>query len=167
MKKLIFIFTLISGFVFLQSCTGPEGPRGPQGFPGPASEVFEITGSFTANNDFSIGVDLSPAIFVEDVILVYELSGSFSGNDIWSPLPKTYYLNDGRDLRYHFDFSRHDVQIYLDVIDPWNVPNQYVLSKTFRIVIVPGYFSLDGIDLNDIDAVMNVLNLNNDSVIEL
>lgn len=166
MKKIAFIFTLISGMLFLQNCTGPEGPRGPQGFPGPASEVFEVTGSFTTNNDYTINVPLNPAIYNSDVVLVYELSGVVGGNtDVWKPLPAVYYLNDGRDLRYFFDFTRNDVQIYLDVIDPWlDIPDPYRINKTFRIVIVPGYFSLDGIDTSNINAVMNALSLTSDSI---
>lgn len=166
MRKIAFIFTLILGVVSFQSCTGPEGPRGPQGYPGPASEVFEVTGSFTSNNNYTINVSLNPAIYNSDVVLVYELAGVVSGNtDVWKPLPAVYYLNDGRDLRYFFDFTRNDVQIYLDVIDPsFNIPDPYRINKTFRIVIVPGYFSLDGIDTSDINAVMNALSLTSNSV---
>lgn len=164
MKKIAFIFTFIVGVMSFQSCTGPEGPRGPQGYPGPASEVFEITGSFTSNNDYRIGVPLNPAIYDSDVVLVYELSGSFNGNDVWNPLPVQYYFNDG-DLRYFFDFTRHDIMIYLDTnLVPAFVPDMYRINKTFRIVIVPGYFSLDGIDTSDVNAVMGALSLTSDSV---
>lgn len=163
MKKIVFILSVFTAVV-LQSCTGPEGPRGPQGVPGPASEVFEITSSFTSTDNYTINVPLTPAIYSSDVVLVYELAGIYNGNDIWSSLPVQYYL-DGGDLRYFFDFTRNDIQIYLDTnLNPASLPDMYRINKTFRIVIVPGYFPLNGINTSDINAVMGVLNLNNDSV---
>lgn len=169
MKKIIFIFMCATGMLFLNGCTGPEGPRGPQGNPGTSiiSEVFEITGSFSSNNDYSIGVTLNPAIYSSDVVLVYELSGSHNGNDVWTPLPIVYYFGSG-DLRYFFDFSRYDIQIYLDTnLNPANLPDHFRINKTFRVVIVPGYFSTLGVDMNDLDAVMQKLALTDDSFISL
>lgn len=158
-----------TGMLFLNGCTGPEGPRGPQGNPGTSiiSEVFEITGSFSSNNDYSIGVTLNPVIYSSDVVLVYELSGSHNGNDVWTPLPIVYYFGSG-DLRYFFDFSRYDIQIYLDTnLNPANLPDHFRINKTFRVVIVPGYFSTLGVDMNDLDAVMQKLALTDDSFISL
>lgn len=169
MKKIIFILMLATGIVFLNGCTGPEGPRGPQGNSGIniLSEVREITGSFSSNNDYSINVSLNPAIYSSDVVLVYELSGSYNGNDIWTPLPVVYYYGSG-DLRYFFDFSRNDIQIYLDTnLNPASLPDHYRINKTFRIVIVPGYFATLGVDMNDLDAVMQKLKLSDDSFIHL
>lgn len=165
MKKIVFILSVFTAVV-LQSCTGSDGPRGPQGIPGPASEVFEVTGSFTSSNNYTIDYLLNTVVYSSDVVLVYELSGVVNGNiDVWKPLPAVYYLNDGRDLRYFFDFTRNDVKIYLDVVDPaFDIPDQYRINKTFRIVIVPGYFSLDGIDTSDINAVMNALDLTDNSI---
>lgn len=169
MKKIVFIFTLISGMIFFQSCTGPEGPRGPQGVPGidgidGFSEVFEIQDSFISGNDYTVNVPLNPAIRTDSNVLVYELSGTYNGNDIWSPLPRVYYVNGG-DVRYFFDFTINDIQIYLDTnLNMIDVPDYLRINKVFRVVIVPGYFSLDGIDTSDINAVMGVLNLDNNSV---
>lgn len=165
MNKIIFILLLATGMVFLNACTGPEGPRGPQGSPGTSilSEVFEVTGSFSSNNDYTINVPLNPAIYSSDVVLIYELSGDYNGNDIWTPLPITYYIGNG-DLRYFYDFSRHDIQIYLDTnLNPASLPDQYRINKTFRVVIVPGYFSTLGVDVNDFNAVMKKLELTDDS----
>lgn len=167
MKKIAFIFTLISGMVFLQNCTGPEGPRGPQGFPGipgPDSEVFEVTTSFISANGYESIFVLDPPIRPEDNILVYELAGVHNGRDIWKLLPQTYYFDEGVML-YNFDFTTHDFRLFMDsTFNLSLLDSSWKNNITFRIVIVPGYFSLDGINLDDIDAVMGVLNLTDDSV---
>src|SRR5690554_4740326 len=167
MKKFVFIFTLISGFVLLQSCSGPEGPRGPQGVPGPASEVFEVTTSFTSSNGYESIFNLNPPIYSSDVVLVYELAGAFNGRDIWKLLPQTYYFNEGT-MSYNFDFTTYDFRLFMDstfnlaLLDP-----SWKEQITFRIVIVPGYFSTSDIDFSDIEAVMSELNLTDSSFIQL
>ena len=86
---------------------------------------------------------------------------------MWTPLPIVYYFGSG-DLRYFFDFSRYDIQIYLDTnLNPANLPDHFRINKTFRVVIVPGYFSTLGVDMNDLDAVMQKLALTDDSFISL
>lgn len=167
MKKIAFIFTLITGFIFLQSCTGPEGPRGPQGIAGPASEVFEVTTTFTATSGYERVFNLNPPIYSSDVVLVYELAGVFNGRDIWKLLPQTYYFNEGV-MSYNYDFTTHDFRLFMDstfdlaLLDP-----SWKEDITFRIVIVPGYFSNLDIDFSDIEAVMSELNLTDDSFIQL
>lgn len=167
MKKIVFIFTFISGFVFLQSCTGPEGARGPQGVPGPASEVFEVTTSFTATNGYESIYNLNPSIYSSDVVLVYELAGVFNGRDIWKLLPQTYYFNEGV-MSYNFDFTTHDFRLFMDsTFDLTLLDPSWKEGITFRIVIVPGYFSASDIDFSDIEAVMSELNLTDESFIQL
>ena len=163
MKKIAFILSVFTAVV-LQSCTGPEGPRGPQGHPGPASEVFEVTTSFTPGNGYESIFVLDPPIYSSDVVLVYELAGVFNGRDIWKLLPQTYYFNEGI-MSYNFDFTTHDFRLFMD--STFNLDlldSSWKNGITFRIVIVPGYFSMDGIDTSDINAVMGVLNLTNDAV---
>jgi hypothetical protein len=67
-------------------------------------------------------------------------------------------LSSGRELHYDFDFSNEDFKIYAGgnfnlATTPENINNQ-----TFRIVIIPGYFSNKGIkstvDLSDYKAVI-------------
>lgn len=163
MKKIAFILSVFTAVV-LQSCTGPEGPRGPQGHPGPASEVFEVTTSFTPASGYESIFVLDPPIYSSDVVLVYELAGVFNGRDIWKLLPQTYYFNEGI-MSYNFDFTTHDFRLFMD--STFNLDfldSSWKNGITFRIVIVPGYFSMDGIDTSDINAVMGVLNLTNDAV---
>lgn len=169
MKKITALFALFISVALFTSCEGPEGARGPQGAPGTniESEVFEVTSSFSATNDFSISVPLNPNILASDNVLVYELVGVFGGKDIWSPLPTQYYLNGG-DLRYFFDFTRADIKIYLDSSIPVSdIPDQYRINKTFRIVIIPGYFSMDNLSTDKLDVLLQELSVSPGAIQQL
>lgn len=167
MKKLVSVFVLFIGLVVLQSCTGPEGPRGPQGYPGPASEVFEVTTSFTFGNGYESIFNLNPPIYSSDVVLVYELSGIHQGQDIWKLLPQTYYF-DQEIMSYNYDFTTTDFRLFMDAtFDVGFLDPSWREGITFRIVIIPGYFSVLDVDVSDINAVMSHLNLNDASFIQL
>jgi len=167
MKKCVFIFVLMFGFVFLQSCEGPSGPRGPQGppgVPGVAGEVFEVTTSFTNANGYSATFVLNPPIYPSDNILIYELREVINGVDVWKLLPQTYFFDLGI-ITYNYDFTKNDFRLFLDsTFDLGLLEPSWKNNITFRIVIVPGYFSLEGIDTSDIKAVMNELKLDDNSV---
>jgi len=167
MKKHFFILVSVFGFVFLQSCEGPSGPRGPQGVPGVESEVFEVTTSFTNANGYSATFVLNPPILPSDNVLIYELREVINRQDVWKLLPQTYFLNLGI-MTYNYDFTKSDFRLFLDsTFDLELLEPSWKNNITFRIVVVPGYFSLDGIDTSNINEVMNVLNLKDDSIFEL
>jgi len=173
MKKCVFILVCVFGFVFLQSCEGPSGPRGPQGpqgVPGVESEVFEVTTSFTNANNYSANFVLNPPILASDNVLVYELREVINGQDVWKLLPQTYFFDFGGGgiMTYNYDFTKNDFRLFLDATFDLNfLDSSWKNNITFRIVIVPGYFSLDGIDTSDINAVMEVFNIDDKSVITL
>jgi len=170
MKKYVFLFVLIFGFVLLQSCEGPSGPRGPQGsqgVPGVESEVFEVTTSFTNTNNYSANFVLNPPILASDNVLVYELREVINGQNVWKLLPQTYFFDLGI-MAYNYDFTKNDFRLFLDATFDLNfLDSSWKNNITFRIVIVPGYFSLDGIDTSDINAVMGVFNIDDNYVITL
>ncbi|NMH27797.1 hypothetical protein [Flavobacterium silvaticum] len=146
MKK-IFLFTALAAVSVFQSCEGPEGPQGPAGDDGLIAEAFEVTTSFVDDPDpyfaFRSFFPLDPAIYASDSILVYELSGVEDGLDVWKPLPQVYYTNTG-SFQYNFDFTTNDFSIFIDAtpnIDRNTIDSFYRNNVTFRIVIVPGYFS--------------------------
>lgn len=168
MKKFCSVFVLAVMAVFTLSCEGPRGPQGPQGPSGPdtISEVFEVTANFTPSNNFQVFYDLNPSIYASDVMLVYELSGVNNGVDIWKLLPQVYTFNQGI-MQYNFDFTQHDFSIFMDAtFDPMTLDSSWRMNKIFRIVIVPGYFSTQ-VNVEDINAVMSELSLNEDSIIQL
>lgn len=137
------------------------------------AEVFEINGNttFTAANGYTINYTLSPQIFSSDMILVYRLSGTNAGNDVWEALPQTYYFNNGADdLLYTFDFSVNDINIYIDSTFPAEDAPAFSVNQVFRVVVIPGFLSNKSatntvsVDLTDYNAVMQAYKLNSSHV---
>lgn len=162
MKRIVLLLAVVAMTAF-QSCDGDPGPQGPPGQDGLIAEVFEVTTNFVPTADpetsYRSFFDLNPAIFTSDVVLVYELSGVFDGNDIWKLLPQTYTFNDGGILLYNFDFSVNDFSIFMDAnFDRSTLDASWTQNKTFRIVIVPGAFS-NILDYSNYDAVSQALDL--------
>lgn len=164
MKKLVAVTLLLSTVLF-QSCTFTETPQ-------PINneflaEVFEVKADFTTGNEFRNFYKLNPLIFNSDVLLVYEYAGlDKSGADIWKSLPQVYTSSMGIH-QYNFDFTKSDFSIFLDAnFDPLKLNNSWRINKVFRVVIVPGKFA-NLVDKNNLQQVMNVLKLNETSVVEL
>ena len=68
--------------------------------------------------------------------------------------PITFYLNDGNEVDYNFDFSQYDVQIYAGgTFDLGG--SSYVNNKTFRIVFVPADYGKNAqVDYSDYNNVI-------------
>jgi hypothetical protein len=99
--------------------------------------------------------------------LIYRLSGTIdSSTPIWQLIPRTLYLNQG-ELDYDYDFSREDFKIYAGGTFDLALAPQYIQNQTFRIVIIPGYFSgrsAKKVDKNDYNAVIKAYNINDTNV---
>jgi hypothetical protein len=161
MKK-IFTLLAVAGLFSLQSCTVVDDTDDVDN--DTISEVFEVTASFNSSNNYSRFIQLDPAIFASDVVLVYRLSGVSQGKDVWKLLPETYYFNDGtRDFGYNFDYTRTDVNVFMVGNDLQSVSTDFRLNQVLRIVIVPASFSTS-IDKNNIEAVMSALKVNENQI---
>jgi len=166
MKKILTLFAVVGLFAF-SSCSDDNADGNT------ISEVFEVSGvNFASNNNFSILVDLNPAIYESDVILVYRLSAVENGRDIWKLLPDTYYLANGtRDFSYEFDFGQDDINIFMEGNNLGTVNASFRTDQVFRIVIVPGSFSPTGkstkADYSDYNAVIAKYNINDSNVKKL
>ena len=103
------------------------------------------------------------------MVLVYRLSGSFQGEDVWKLLPETYFFDDGTlDLRYDYDFTRFDSELRLEGFDLAGVSDGYKLNQIFRVVVVPGYFGKNNkLDFKDYKAVVKALNIDESKVIKV
>ena len=165
MKKITLLLVFI-GMITLQSCTVNEVQDNVDN--DTISEVFEVTRSFNTGNNFSTFVDLGTPIYSSDMILVYHLYDVVGGEDVWRLMPQTYYFNDGGELDYNFDFTRNDVSIFLDANFPLiDLSSAWTQNQTFRIVIIPGYFSnrsAQQIDFNDYNAVLQAYGINPSSI---
>lgn len=168
MKKLALLLVLI-GFVSLQSCTVNENSVDNDTI----SEVFELRNvnfSYNSIDGYTIYRTLSPQIYASDVILIYRMAGTIDANTpIWQQIPRTLYLPQG-ELDYDFDFSKEDFTIYAGGTYDLATTPSYITNETFRIVIVPGYFSnkmAHKVDLSDYNAVVKVFNIDDKNIKQL
>lgn len=170
MKKL---FVLLISLTLL-SCEGPQGPPGPPGFNGIniLGSVFDVSVDFTPGNGYSnlIAFPNTIEVFESDVVMVYLLEEQVSDPsgpiDVWTPLPATFFLNDGSQVVYNFNHTFLDVNLFLDgnanldTLGPGFTNNQI-----FRIAVLPAEFAeaFDG-DLQNFSEVMQALKLHNPDI---
>lgn len=162
MKRIAILVTVIAAS-FFAACEGDQGPAGPAG---PESEVFELQNvDFQLSaGQYSIYEQLTPMIFDSDNVLIYRLSGTIDAQTpIWQLIPRTLYLDEG-ELDYDYDFSMEDFTIYAGGTFDLALTPEFLQNQTFRIVIIPGFFSKGGVDLNDYDAVIKYYNLDDSQV---
>ncbi|MFY0481003.1 hypothetical protein ACI6PS_00245 [Flavobacterium sp. PLA-1-15] len=172
--KRIFLLLAVVAMTTLQSCEGDQGPVGPQGPEGPGdgdtiSEVFELQNvnfQLNQNNEYTIFRELNPAIIDSDVILIYRMSGTINPTTpIWQLIPRTLFLDEG-ELDYDYDFSAVDFTIYAGGTYNLATTPQFINNQTFRIVIVPGYFSRGAnvVDFEDYNAVIEAYGIDDSNV---
>lgn len=168
MKKITLLIAFI-GMITLQSCTVNEVQDNVDN--DTIAEVFELRNvNFSYNNStggYFIYRSLNPQIYASDNILIYRMSDLIDSNTpVWQLIPRTLYLNEG-ELDYDFDFSREDFTIYADGTYNLSVTPEYIFNQTFRIVIIPGYFSnrsATQVDLNDYNAVIQAYGISPNNV---
>jgi hypothetical protein len=158
------ILSLISVFaLLLTSCEGDPGPPGFDGLDGLdgeiiASSAFEIEVDFNAANNFEFIEPYGFTVLPSDVTLVYILWDTSNGLDIWRLMPQTVTFDDG-SLVYNFDFTQEDVRLFLDGTTDFNaLDNVWTQGQIFRVVVIPAD-NIDGIDVSNINAVLNANNI--------
>jgi hypothetical protein len=117
------------------------------------------------NNEYTIFQQLNPVIFDSDNILIYRMSGTINPQTpIWQLIPRTLFLNEG-ELDYDFDFSAVDFTIYAGGTYDLALTPQFIQNQTFRLVIIPGYFSRNAaLDYNDYNSVIKAFNINDSNI---
>lgn len=168
--KRILLFLSVIGLTTLASCDGDRGPQGPAG-PSDGdtiAEVFELQNvnfQLNQNNEYTIYQQLNPVIFDSDNILMYRMAGTINSNTpVWQLIPRTLFLNEG-ELDYDYDFSAVDFTIYAGGTYNLATTPQFIQNQTFRIVIIPGYFSKNAsLDFNDYNSVIKEFNIDDSNV---
>lgn len=162
MKRLLPLFTVFA--LVFTSCEGPQGPPGFDGLDGLdgeiiASSAFEIVIDFNTVNDFEYIEAYGFNVLPSDVTLVYILWDTQNGQDIWRLMPQTVYFDDDTNLVYNFDFTQDDVRFFLDgTTDFSTLDDVWTQDQVFRVVVVPAD-NVDGIDVSDINTVMNLIDI--------
>ncbi|MEO5776491.1 MAG: hypothetical protein ABIQ27_06280 [Flavobacterium sp.] len=165
MKKLTLILAFI-GMITLESCTTNNDDIDNDTI----SEVFELRNinfGFDSQNGYSIYQTFNPQIRLDDVVLIYRLSGTIdSSTPIWQQIPRTLYLDEG-ELDYDFDFSKEDFTIYAGGTYDLALTPNFLNNQTFRIVIIPGYLSnkmSNKTDFSDYNSVIKAFNIDESKV---
>jgi hypothetical protein len=164
MKKITLLLVFI-GITMLQSCEVTEVTEvydSPINIP--KTEVFEITASFNANNNYSKIVLFDPLLRSSDSVLMYHLYDVVNGQDVWRLMPQTYYFDNNGALDYNFDFTRNSAKIYLSANFNLNsLEASWTQNQTFRVVIIPDGFAKT-IDKNNIESVMKALQVDQQKI---
>ena len=167
MKKSI-LLSLLFLFGLSISCSTNEVVQAPLN-QNTESLVFEISNTnFQSSNSFSRLFVFPRAILPSDHVLVYRLSGVTSRNqDIWSILPQQFFLANGAfDFGYNFDFTKFDVNIFLQGNDLAGLSSGFRLNQVFRIVIIQGQFG-NKINSSNINEVMNAMKITEEMVVKM
>lgn len=170
MKKALVYFLVLVSMVFT-ACMGPQGMQGDTGYSA-ESEVFELRNvnfDYNAIDGYTIYRSLNPQIYASDNVLIYRMSSTInSQTPVWQLIPRTLFLGNGQELDYDFDFSKQDFTIYAGGNFDLATMPVYLTNQTFRIVIIPGYFSNKSaqkqIDFADYSAVVKAYHIQESKV---
>ncbi|MFN7099010.1 MAG: hypothetical protein ACK4M4_01385 [Flavobacterium sp.] len=153
MKKITLLLVFI-GMMTMQSCEVTEIYEEDNS---PRTEVFEVTTSFNSFNNYSREIIFDSPLRSGDSVLVYHLFDVVNGQDIWRLMPQTYFFSGGGELDYNFDFTRLDVNLFLEAnFSLNNLSSDWTQNQTFKIVIIPDGFATT-INKNNINAVLSAL----------
>lgn len=116
---------------------------------------------------YTISRTLNTPMYDTDMMLIYMQNGNTNnGAPIWQPLPINFYLPDGHEVDYNYDFSRYDFQIYAGATFPLG-GTTYISNKTFRIVFVPASWGKNAdnqVNYNDYESVIRYFNIDDTNV---
>ncbi len=135
-------------------------------------QTFEISNvDFNTNDGFSSTVNVvvpnNISVFESDVPLVFVLdpdATAANGADVFEPLPRTFFFNNGGFAQYRFNFifdnptGIFDLDLVLESDDFDALGNGFTQNQVFRIVIVPSEFAQAN-DTSNLNEVLSQLNL--------
>jgi hypothetical protein len=170
MKKFT-LFLAIIGMLSFQSCTVNDTTPINTTDNDTISEVWEFTRSFTTTNNFSNLINFPHTIYASDMVLVYRLTGTDNGADVWKLLPETYYFGDGTlDFGYNFDFTQNNTFISMIGNDLASVPTVDRLNQIIRVVVIPGYFgnkNTNTVNFNNYNAVVSAYKIEESKIVKI
>ncbi len=160
----MFVLLALVGIFSLESCTINEVDSTVDN--DTVSQVFEIKNvNFNYNIDDGFYIyntfqrELGGDLYNDETVLIYRLSDNInSTTPVWQLIPRTIYLNGGREIDYDFDFSKKDYTIYARGNYDLELTPQFLDNQTFRFVIIPAEL-LYAVDVNNYSDVMKSLNL--------
>ena len=159
MKKLLPLFLIALLSVFIVSCTDDDGYVQDTDT---ISSVYDLKNvNFSYDNGYNLYRQFQNPLYSSDVVLIYRQSATANGNPVWELLPKTYYLSNGDEVDYTFDFTVNDITIYAGgTFDLTGT--EFIRNQTFRVVVIPANFgkSMNSIDYENYQEVINYYKIN-------
>ncbi len=127
-------------------------------------KMTDITGSFNSGNEYTISQGIS--IANTDVVLVYRnINSGNSNGTVWQLLPKTEFLDGGRELDYNFLFDTSRIEVFTEGnFDQATVSaaeaTTYLNNQRFRLVLVPASQGKNAnLDYSDYNSVIKFYNI--------
>jgi hypothetical protein len=179
MKRLLLMVGMVI-ICIMPACEGPEGPQGPPGFDGRDGEdgedglefpnlVIETIIDFNDDNGYNnvFEIPISP----DDIWLVFIEWAVIEDEPLWRPLPQTQLLQNGV-LIYNYQFTSQLLSIFLEATVPRDeLGEEWTTNQRIRAVYVPSFFVGNGenarVDLNNYEAVMELLGMGDGDVVQL
>ena len=95
-------------------------------------------------------------------LLETEISDSSGPIDVWTPLPQSFFFDNGSELVYNFNHTFLDVSLFLDGNTNLDtIPFEFIDDKEFRIAILPADFANNpNVDLYDYMSIQKQLENN-------
>ena len=135
-------------------------------------QTFEISNvDFITTDGFqgvvNVVVPSNIAVFESDVPLVFILdpvATAANGVDVFEPLPRSFFFNNGGFAQYRFNFifddatGIFDLDLVLESDDFDALGNDFTQNQIFRIVIVPSEFA-ETHNTDNLNTVLSELNL--------
>ncbi|MGC4039280.1 MAG: hypothetical protein QM710_00365 [Flavobacterium sp.] len=137
MKKITLILAVF-GMMTLSSCSKDDDVDNDT-----ISEVWEysLNVNYLASNNYTSVLFFPHPIYTSDMVLLYRLDDVVNGQDVWKPMPQTFYFNDGTlDFRYDFSFTTTKATTYLEGYDLEGISLAFRTNQVIRVVVVPGFF---------------------------
>jgi hypothetical protein len=163
MKRITLILAVI-GMITLGSCSSQDDVDNDT-----IAQVFEYENVDFLPNDYTVTLNYPYEIFTSDMVLVYRLSGSFGGDDVWKLLPETNYFDDGTlDYRYDYDFTVLNAQVNIEGFDLPGLSSSVTQDQILRVVVIPAAFGKKAsVDFNDYNAVVKAYNIKENKVVKV
>ncbi|GGG33197.1 hypothetical protein GCM10011344_37620 [Dokdonia pacifica] len=135
-------------------------------------QTFEISNvDFITTDGFqgvvNVVVPNNISVFESDVPLVFILdpaATAANGVDVFEPLPRSFFFNNGGFAQYRFNFifddatGIFDLDLVLESDDFDALGNDFTQNQIFRIVIVPSEFA-ETHNTDNLNTVLSELNL--------
>ncbi len=166
------LMTLLGMALIISGCEGPEGLPGLDGV-NVLGKTLEFQTSFSAANNYASLYTFPSDVLVyeSDAVLVYlleeTLSGSDGNTDVWTPLPQSFFVNQGL-LQYTFNHTYTDVNILLQAnFNLNNLNSVFTQNQVFRVVVMPAEFAQDpATPVLNLNALMAHLNIQESQIIK-